>query len=118
VRTTGAASTAGHHCPLGHEGAIGIHDVPHGSGEGDAFYRINDGLDAVWLDLCGIRSASTSDLVRVREEVECWVARLEDADNEAAGFASEQDKPIGTGPGQGRSPGRLAGTFWPCGGAP
>lgn len=61
----------------------------HDSGEGDSFYRINNGLDAVWLDLRGIQQASASDLTRVREEAECWITRLEDVGGEAAGFAAD-----------------------------
>ncbi|GAA3236308.1 hypothetical protein ACFQE4_08495 [Streptomyces thermocoprophilus] len=61
----------------------------HDSGEGDSFYRINNGLDAVWLDLRGIQQASASDLMRVRDEAERWITRLEGVGGEAAGFAAD-----------------------------
>ncbi|MFF5444534.1 hypothetical protein [Streptomyces sp. NPDC012888] len=61
----------------------------HDSGHVDSFYRINNGLDAVWLDLRGIRQASAADLVRVRGEAERWIARLEDVGGDAAGFAAD-----------------------------
>ncbi|MFF0747160.1 hypothetical protein ACFYVL_42925 [Streptomyces sp. NPDC004111] len=61
----------------------------HDSGEGDSFYQINNGLDAVWLDLRGIRLVSASDLMRVRDEAEHWITRLEDVGGEAAGFAAD-----------------------------
>ncbi|MFB7861698.1 hypothetical protein [Streptomyces sp. NPDC056069] len=61
----------------------------HDSGEGGSFYRINSGLDAVWLDLRGIQQASASDLMRVRDEAERWIDRLEDVGGEAAGFAAD-----------------------------
>jgi hypothetical protein len=62
-----------------------LHDV----GEVDSFYRINGGLDAVWLDLRGIQQVSSPSLARVREEAERWIDRLEDSGGDAAGFAAD-----------------------------
>ncbi|GAB6902711.1 hypothetical protein JCM9957A_58030 [Kineosporia succinea] len=59
------------------------------AGKGDSFYRVNDGLDAVWLDLRGIEPASIKELMRARDEAERWVTRLEEIEGEAAGFAAD-----------------------------
>lgn len=61
----------------------------HDSGKGDSFYRINNGLDAVWLDLRGIQQVSASNLMQIREEAERWITRLEGVGGEAAGFAAD-----------------------------